>query len=54
MVGAAFAILLFAIVLAIYEAQQPAPKRLDPPTSTQLEQASQIIAQNLGGGTEDE
>jgi hypothetical protein len=54
MVGAAFAILLFAIVLAIYEAQQPAPKRLDPPTRTQLEQAGQIIAHNLGGVTEDE
>ena len=54
MVGAAFAILLFAIVLAIYESQQPSPKRLDPPTSTQLEQASRIIAQNLGGETEDE
>ena len=54
MAGAAFSILLFAIVLAIYEAQQPAPKRLDPPTETQLEQASQIIAHNLGGETEDE
>ena len=54
MVGAAFSILLFAIVLAIYEAQQPAPKRLDPPTASQLEQASQIIADNLGGENEDE
>ena len=54
LVGAAFSILLFAIVLAIYEAQQPAPKRLDPPTENQLEQARQIIAHNLGGETEDE
>ena len=54
MVGAAFSILLFAIVLAIYEAQQPAPKRLDPPTASKLEQASQIIADNLGGENEDE
>ena len=54
MVGAAFAILVFAIVLAIYESQQPSPKRLDPPTMTQLEQASRIIAPNLGGEAEDE
>ena len=54
LVGAAFAILLFAVVLAIYESQQPAPHRLDPPTATQLAQASQLIAHHLGGETEDE
>ena len=51
---AEYAIHLYEIVLAIYESQQPSPKRLDPPTSTQLEQASRISAQNLGGETEDE
>ena len=54
MVGAAVAILLFAVVLAVYESQQPAPKRLDPPTQEQLNQASQIIAQHVGGEGEDE
>ena len=52
--GAAVAVLLFAVVLAFYEAQQPVPKRLDPPSQDQLEQASQIIAQHVGGETEDE
>jgi len=54
MVGAAVAILLFAVVLAVYESQQPVPKRLDPPTQEQLNQASQIIAQHVGGEGEDE
>ena len=53
-VGAAVAVLLFAVVLAFYEAQQPVPQRLDPPSKDQLEQASQIIAQHVGGETEDE
>jgi len=54
MVGASVAILLFAVVLAVYESQQPVPKRLDPPTQEQLNQASQIIAQHVGGEGEDE
>ena len=54
MVGTALAILLFAVVLAFYETQQPHPKRLDPPTQDQLDQASSIIANHVGGGHEDE
>lgn len=54
MVGASVAILLFAVVLTVYESQQPAPQRLAPPTEQQLEQASQIIAQHVGGESEDE
>jgi len=54
MVGAAVAVLLFAVVLAFYEAQQPVPSRLDPPTQDQLDQARQIIAQHVGGESEDE
>jgi hypothetical protein len=54
MVGAAVAVLLFAVVLAFYESQQPAPKRLDPPSHDQLEKASHIIAQHVGGEAEDE
>ena len=54
LVGTAVAVLLFAVVLAVYESQQPAPKRLDPPNAAQLEQAGRTIAQNLRGGSEDE
>ncbi|MGB2169739.1 MAG: hypothetical protein ACPH2L_02700 [Poseidonia sp.] len=54
MVGAALAILLFALVLSIYEAQQPLPKQLDPPTSQQLEKAAKHIAKHVGGVNEDE
>ncbi|RJU92204.1 MAG: hypothetical protein DWC03_07170 [Candidatus Poseidoniales archaeon] len=54
MVGAAVAVLLFAVVLAFYESQQPVPKRLDPPNQDQLEKASRIIAQHVGGEGEDE
>ena len=54
LVGTAVAVLLFAVVLAVYESQQPAPERLDPPNAAQLEQAGRTIAQNLRGGSEDE
>ncbi|MGB1588123.1 MAG: hypothetical protein ACPHJD_04840 [Poseidonia sp.] len=53
LVGAAGAVLLFAVVLAIYEKQQPVPKRLPAPTSEQLHQAAEIIARHTSGG-EDE
>ena len=54
LVGAAVAVLLFAVVLAVYESQRPAPERLNPPNAAQLEQAGRTIAQNLRGGSEDE
>ena len=54
MVGAALAILLFAFVLAIYEAQQPLPKQLDPPTTKQLQEAAKHIAKHVGEVNEDE
>ena len=54
MVGAAFAILLFALVLTIYESQQPLPKQLDPPTTQQLQEAAKHIAKHVGGVNEDE
>jgi len=54
MVGAAFAILLFALVLTIYESQQPLPKQLDPPTTQQLQEAAKHIAKHVGGVSEDE
>ena len=54
LVGAAAAVLVFALVLAIYESQQPAPHRLDPPTPEQLAQAATVIAANIGGGEEAE
>ena len=54
MVGTALAVLLFAVVLTLYEHQQPHPKRLDPPTQNQLDQAGSIIASHVGGGGEDE
>ncbi|MEC7600028.1 MAG: hypothetical protein VYB23_01150 [Candidatus Thermoplasmatota archaeon] len=54
LVGAAVAVLVFAVVLAVYESQQPAPPQLAPPTADQLAQASTTIAKNLGGVIEDE
>ena len=54
LVGAAVAVLVFALVLAVYESQQPAPHRLAPPTSEQLSQAASVIANNIGGGEEAE
>ena len=53
-VGAAIAVLVFALVLAVYESQQPAPNRLAPPTTEQLAQASKVIASNITGGEESE
>ena len=53
-VGAAVAVLMFALVLAFYEIQQPSPQRLDPPSGDQLNQAGRIIAKNIGGGDDDE
>jgi len=52
MVGAAVAIVLFSLVLVVYEKQQLPPKRLDPPTAEQLAAASHTIAQHLTGGEE--
>jgi len=54
LVGAAVAVLLFAVVLAVYESQQPAPTRLNPPSAAQLSDAGRTIAQNLRGESEDE
>ena len=54
MVGAAIAVLVFALVLGVYESQQPAPHRLAPPTTEQLAQASKVIASNISGGDESE
>jgi len=53
-VGAAFSVVLFALVMLIYEAQQPAPHRLAPPTTEQLQQAATTIATHVSGGEEDE
>ena len=52
--GTLLAVLLFALVLVVYEAQQPSPKRLPPPTLAQLDQASATIARHVQGGGEDE
>jgi hypothetical protein len=54
LVGAAVAVLLFAVVLTIYESQQPAPIQLNPPSAAQLQEAGRTIAQNLRGESEDE
>ena len=54
LVGAAVAVLVFALVLAVYESQQPAPHRLAPPTPEKLSQAASVIANNIGGGEEAE
>ena len=54
LVGAAIAVLVFALVLAVYESQQPAPNLLAPPTTEQLAQASKVIANNIRGGDESE
>ena len=54
LVGAAIAVLVFALVLGVYESQQPAPHRLAPPTTEQLAQASKVIASNMRGGDESE
>lgn len=53
MVGAAVAVVLFSVVLMVYEKQQLPAKRLDPPTSEQLAEASSIIAQHVAGGEEE-
>jgi hypothetical protein len=54
-VGAAFSMLLFALVMVVYEAQQPAPPRLAPPTTEELQQAATTIATHVEtGGEEDE
>ena len=52
LVGAAVAVILFSLVLVVYEKQQIPPKPLDPPTAEQLKAASQTIAQHLTGGEE--
>jgi len=54
LVGALFAVLVFALVLLVYERQQPDPDRLEPPNAEQLTQASRMIAQQMEGGDEDE
>ena len=54
LVGALFAVLVFALVLVVYERQQPDPDRLEPPNAEQLTQASRMIAQQMEGGDEDE
>jgi hypothetical protein len=51
-VGAAMAVLLFAIVLFLYESTQVSV-RLPAPTNDQLRQAGSIVAKHLSGGEEE-
>jgi hypothetical protein len=52
LVGTALAVLLFALVLFVYERQLPKPKHLPAPTKAQLNQAAQIIANHSRGEEE--
>jgi hypothetical protein len=52
LVGAALAVLLFAIVLFLYESTQVSV-RLPAPTNDQLRQAGSIVAKHLLGGEEE-
>jgi len=49
-VGAALAVLTFAVILYVYESQQVPPAVLAPPTTDQLNHASKVIAANVSGG----
>ena len=49
-VGAALAVLTFAVILYVYESQQVPPTVLAPPTPDQLNHASRVIAANVSGG----
>ena len=51
--GAALAIVLFALVIAVYESQQPSPLQLNSPSKGQLQQAAEMISANLTGGEEE-
>jgi hypothetical protein len=51
--GAALAIVLFTLVMALYESQQPSPLQLNSPSKGQLQQAAEMISANLTGGEEE-
>ncbi len=53
LVGTAIAVLLFALVLFVYERQLPEPQKLAAPTAEQLKQAAQTIARHTSGGEEE-
>ena len=53
LVGTALAIVIFALVLFVYERQRPLPPTLLAPSTEQLEHAARIISQHVNGGEEE-
>jgi len=51
-VGSSLSILVFALVIYLYERNLPAPKTINPPTESELKQVSSLIATHLGGEEE--
>ena len=51
-VGSAFSILVFAIVIYAYERNLPEPESISRPTDLELKQVSTLIATHLGGEEE--
>lgn len=51
-VGSLLSILVFALVIYLYERSLPEPKTITPPTELELKQISSLIATHLGGEEE--
>jgi len=51
-VGSLLSILVFALVIYLYERSLPEPKTITPPTESELKQVSSLIASHLGGEEE--
>jgi hypothetical protein len=51
-VGSVLSILVFALVIYLYERNLPEPKAITPPTESELKQVSTLISAHIGGGEE--
>ena len=52
LVGSLLSILVFAIVIFVYERNLPPPQTISPPTKDELEQVADIVSNHLGGEQE--
>tara|TARA_A200000159_G_C7326003_1_gene340985 strand:- start:152 stop:973 length:822 start_codon:yes stop_codon:yes gene_type:complete len=52
LVGSSLSILVFAIVIFVYERNLPPPQTISPPTKDELEQVADIVSNHLGGEQE--
>ena len=51
-VGSMLSILMFALVIFVYEKTLPPPVRIEAPNGTELKQVAGVIASHIGGNEE--